>query len=434
MMSKFSQLLERIEKKQTRVAIIGLGYIGLPTALFYRMRGQLVHGIDTNQELIDELRRGQIRVREESLERMAETHLGNISLDAHYDRTHEQDVFVLCLPTPIGENGKPVIHYLTNSVSDIAQRVERECLVIVESTVPVGTTEMLADLFAERGQGKLDDDFWVAHCPERALPGRIIDEMESNHRLAGGVTADSTELATAFLGTVFKPELVHSTTSRISETTKLAENTFRDVNIAFANELARLCTAMSVDVREVIPLANLHPRVSILNPGVGVGGYCLPKDGLILVDSARNRGMKSVLIPAAREVNDSMPSHVSKRIEDVLFDLGLKTTVGLVGLSFKPNISDTRNSPALSLIKLLGQRGIEVVTYDPLVEDHLGNRRVDSLEELLQSCKVLVVCTGHDVLLAELKESDLGDTVLVDPNGAIPQMKDAVREYIGLTV
>ncbi len=433
-MSGHGKLKKKIESKDAKVTIVGLGYIGLPTALFYRRSGLDITGIDTNEELVAELREGKIRVKEDGLERLAEEHLSGISLETSYEGIAESDVIVLCLPSPIDESSKPVTRYLENSVADIASRINKDCLVIVESTVPVGTTEHLSSLYAEISGKIPDKTFWFAHCPERVLPGRVVREMDTNHRLAGGVSEISTSLAVAFLKTIFEHELIHPTSAKVSETAKLAENAFRDVGVAYANELARFCTSLSIDVKEVIKLANLHPRVDILNPGLGVGGYCLPKDGWILVESVRNFDEDGVLIPAARQVNDSMPAHVSKRIRDVVLDLSLKSTVGILGVSFKPNVSDTRNSPSLDLIKLLWSTGIEVIVYDPLVEQMYGDRKAESLDEVLQSCDVVVLGAPHALLLEELREKDLSNVVFVDPPGAASELRGKVRKYLGLSI
>ncbi|MFW9863959.1 MAG: nucleotide sugar dehydrogenase [Candidatus Thorarchaeota archaeon] len=433
-MSGHKKLLSKIESKEAKVSIIGLGYIGLPTALFYKRSGLAITGIDTNEELVAELRMGKIRMKEDGLQQIAEKHLSDIALDTSYDNIAETDVFVLCLPSPIDENNKPVTRYLENSVADLASKAISDCLVIVESTVPVGTTERLSSLFNEKSGKTPDENFWFAHCPERVLPGHVVKEMDTNHRLAGGVSKLSTDLAVAFLKTVFNRELIHPTKARVSEAAKLAENAFRDVGIAYANELAKLCTALSINVREVIELANLHPRVDILNPSLGVGGYCLPKDGWILVESVRPLNGEGVLIPAARQVNDSMPAHVSKRIRELVLDLSLKSTVGILGVSFKPNVSDTRNSPSLELINLLWSTGIEVVVYDPLVEQKVGDRKVDSIEEVLQSCDIVVLGAAHDLLLKELEEKDLSGIVFVDPPGVAQEFKNRVRKYVGLSI
>ncbi len=433
-LSGYERLLQTIENKTAIIGVLGLGYIGLPTALFYRRAGFSIHGIDTNEDLVRELKTGKIRMKEDGLEQMAEEYLSSIRLFTSYADIDEIDVFVLCLPSPIDESGKPVIRYLENSIEDIAKRVKKEILVLIESTIPVGTTERLSDLFGKVSGKKLDKDFWFAHCSERVLPGKVVQEMDSNHRLAGGVSESSSTLAIAFLNTIFDSSLIHATKSRTSETAKLAENAFRDVNIAFANELARLCTSLSIDVMEVISLANLHPRVDILNPGLGVGGYCLPKDGWILVESARGMGGDGILIPTARQVNDSMPAHVSKRIREVVLDKSLRPSIGILGLSFKPNVSDTRNSPALALIKLLESSGLEVIVYDPIVDERHGEKKVDSIDDVLSSCDVLVLGSAHQILKEELRGLDLTKKVLVDPHGTMTDIKAHVGKYIGLSV
>ncbi|MGY5871680.1 MAG: nucleotide sugar dehydrogenase [Candidatus Thorarchaeota archaeon] len=433
-MSRYDDLLQSIKSKTADVSIIGMGYIGLPTALFYAMRGLKVRGIDTNQALIDGLKKGIIPIHEEGLGDIAEKYLSKIQLATSYDDVGESDVFVLCLPSPVDESGKTVIKYLEHAVRDIAKISKKGCLILVESTVPVGTTIHLAKLFADESGLKPDSDFWFAHCPERVLPGKVVEEMDTNHRLAGGTSDASAELAVAFLTQVFKAELVHTTSASVSEAAKLAENAFRDTNIAYANELAKLCATMAIDVSEVIKLANLHPRVQILNPGLGVGGYCLPKDGWILVESARKMGGSAELIPAARHVNDSMPWHVSKRIREEVLDCTDKATVGLLGLSFKENVSDTRNSPTIELLQALTSTDVDVIVYDPLVDEGFGAKQADSLEDLLKVSDIIVLCVGHDQIIKELETLSLAEKVFVDPRSLLPKMRDKVKKYVGLSV
>lgn len=433
-MSRYDDLLESIQSKKIDVAVIGMGYIGLPTALFYTMQGLKVQGIDTNESLINNLRVGIITIHEEGLGEIAKDHLSRIKLSNSYDDIKDADIFVLCLPSPIDENGKPIIRYLEYAVKDIAKRSKKGGLILVESTVPIGTTEHLSRLFAKESDLHLDDDFWFAHCPERVLPGRVVEELHTNHRLAGGTSKKSTDLAVAFLTQVFKPELVHATSAPVSEAAKLAENAFRDVNIAYANELAKLCTSLSIDVSEVIELANLHPRVEILRPGLGVGGYCLPKDGWILVESARERGGTAELIPAARHVNDSMPLHVSKRIREEALKTTERTTVGLLGLAFKENVSDTRNSPTVELLQELTSTDIDVMVYDPLIDEGYGARVAETLEDLLEASDIVVLCVGHDQILDGLLKSDLSEKIFFDPRNMVPNLRDRVKKYLGLSV
>ena len=432
-MTRYDDILDKIKRKEAKVAVIGLGYIGLPTALFYAMRGMEVRGVDTNTTLVDELRKGRISIHEEGLSEIALEYLPKITLQATFDGVEDSDVCVLCLPSPVDENGKTVIKYLEDAVKDIAKRMKTGCLVLNESTVPVGTTQSLFELFSRKS--KLDDkEFWFAHCPERVLPGKVVEEMDTNHRLAGGISEEATTLAVAFLQSIFKPELIHPTNSRVSEAAKLAENAFRDVNIGYANELAKICTSLSIDVTEVIKLANLHPRVSILNPGLGVGGYCIPKDGLILLESARAKGGDAELIPAARHVNDSMPAHVSERIVGEVLSRKETAEVGLLGLAFKENVSDTRNSPSVELLKLLISSLQDVMVYDPLVAESFGAKKADDIDDLLKSSKIIVMCVGHDQILNELKSKDLSEKVFYDPRNIIPELKSKVEKYVGLSV
>jgi UDP-N-acetyl-D-mannosaminuronic acid dehydrogenase len=432
--SKYNNLLNKIERKNAALAVIGLGYTGLPTALFYAKAGYKVIGVDTSQELIDELKQGKIRVKETGLKQIAQKYLTCMNISSSYDDLIDTDICALCLPSPIDNKKNTNLSHLENSIHKLSKTLENECLILIESTVPVGTTERLANLYCSDSGMNLDDDVWFAHCPERVLPGNIVQEMDSNHRLAGGVTQASTELATKFLSAVFSSELIHPTTSRISEGAKLAENAFRDINIAYANELAKLCTTMSIDVHEVLRLANLHPRVNILNPGIGVGGYCLPKDGWILVDSSKESAVLAELIPTARKVNDSMPTHLFGRIQEAVSLYAPQTpALGILGLSFKPNVSDTRNSPSLELIKILTAEGMEPYVYDSLTEDGFGTKKLESMDELLDKAEIIVLCVAHDCILDELRQKNLTSKTLVDPGNFVSDLKSQVKHYIGLS-
>jgi UDP-N-acetyl-D-mannosaminuronic acid dehydrogenase len=396
-----------------------LGYIGLPTALFYKKQGFRVVGIDTNQTLIDDLSRGIINIEEDGMDDLAEEFLGQIELYASYDNVRDGDVFVLCLPSPIDQDKKPVLGYLQESVMDLVKRAKKGVLILVESTVPVGTTYKLSQNFAKESGLQLDQDFWFAHTPERVLPGNMIHELITNHRIVGGVSEDrivggvseeSTQLAVYLFESIFGPELVHSTNSMVSETAKLAENTYRDINLAYANELARLCKTLDIDVNEVIKLANFHPRVDILNPGIGVGGYCIPKDGWLLFNSVLEASEKPILIPTARRVNDSMPHHVYEIVKNSQA-ISLKTKIGILGLTYKPNVADTRSSPALELIQLFKTAGQDVYVYDPYINRDFGAIRAQTIDELLTSCEIIIVAVGHDKILKLLHSANLRDKI-----------------------
>ncbi len=433
-MSRYNELLEKIRNKTAVVTVIGLGYIGLPTALFYAKSGLTLYGIDVNKKLVRELSNGKISMLEDGLAEIAAEHLSKIDLHTDYEELENSDICVLCLPSPIDKDYRPDTKALEYSIEDLAKVLKKGPLVLVESTVAVGTTERLAELFAEKTGLEPGKDFWFAHCPERVLPGQIVKEMDTNHRLAGGITPESTELTVEFLKTVFNPELINPTNSKVSETAKLAENAFRDTNIAYANELAKLCTTFSIDVSEVIRLANLHPRVDILNPGLGVGGYCLPKDGWILVQSARDLAGDADLIPTARAVNDSMPKHTLQRILSAIIDSDLSSPrVALLGLSFKPNVSDMRNSPTVALLHLLKMANVDTVVYDPLVETDVESERALSIDEVAKSCDILVLCVNHKIIMDELTGMDLSEKVFVDPGNNMRKLRNKTRHYVGLS-
>jgi UDP-N-acetyl-D-mannosaminuronic acid dehydrogenase len=421
--------------KKARVCVVGLGYIGFPTALFYAESGYQVVGIDLDENVIEDLRNGEIRINEKGLDEKASKYLSGIELFSEYKDLKNIDIYVLCLPSPIDVKYQPNLEYLESSLSTIASMTNTSTLIIIESTVPVGFTESQANLFAENSSSIHDKDFWFAHSPERVLPGSVVSEMEENQRLIGGVSQKATNLASAFLGSVFGPDKIQQTKSRISETSKLAENAYRDTCIAFANELARISTELEVDVRDVIRFANMHPRVDILEPGLGVGGYCFPKDGWILVNSTSKTKGLAELIPSARSVNDYMPQHTLRRLKKELGEEYLNiTSIGIVGISYKPNVNDTRMSPSLSLIDLLKAENIQVQGYDPFVSNSDSIRMTNNLDELVNSNDVVIFAVNHDGLESKLLSFDLSEKIIVDPTGALKEHKDKFRAYVGLTV
>ncbi|MFW9920449.1 MAG: nucleotide sugar dehydrogenase, partial [Candidatus Thorarchaeota archaeon] len=229
-MTRFAEINDRIDRKIARVCVLGLGYIGLPTALFYAEKGLQVIGLDTNDELVDNLRKGRIYMEEDGLEELANRNLPKIELFTSYEDITDIDVYVACLPSPVTREKTVVLRYIEDSISQIGKRADKGGLILIESTVPIGTTERLGKLFTEESGFEIDKDFWIAHCPERVLPSKVVEEMRKNPRLVGGATNQSTELAAIFLSSVYSEGLIHKTSSKVSEAAKLAENSFRDVN------------------------------------------------------------------------------------------------------------------------------------------------------------------------------------------------------------
>ena len=434
-MSDFEKLRAKIVQRKCRVCVVGLGYIGFPTALFYKKSGNEVVGLDLNKGLIEDLRKGNLRIIEDGLDELAISVLPGIEFHSDYSDLDGIDIFVLCLPSPIDEEKTPNISYLESSLSEIAAKAKKPILVIVESTVPVGFTESQAVRFGQISSLKHDEQFWFVHSPERVLPGNVIREMQDNERLIGGVTEKGTELGYLFLASVFGEDKIHKTNSRSSETTKLAENAYRDTCIAFANELALLSTEIGIDVREVIRLANLHPRVDILDPGLGVGGYCVPKDGWILVNSMDSTRKLARIIPAARHVNDSMPNHLFQRLKDKLGPQYLAIArFGVLGLAYKPNVNDTRMSPAIDLVNLLKKDGRELMVYDPYMKNNSNVKMSQNIDEIVDSCEVIILAVNHAGLSDSLLRFDLSDKVIVDPTGTLLGSRSKFSKYIGLTV
>ena len=434
-MSDFDKLREKIVQKKCRVCVVGLGYIGFPTALFYKKSGNDVVGIDLNKGLIEDLRKGKLRIIEDGLDELATSVLPEIELRSDYSDLEGIDIFVLCLPSPIDEDKIPNTSYLESSLSEIAAKAKKPVLIIVESTVPVGFTESQAVRFGQISSLKHDEQFWFAHCPERVLPGSIVREMRDNERLIGGVSEKAAELGGLFLASVFGESRIHETNSTISETSKLAENAYRDTCIAFANELALISTEIGIDVREVIRLANLHPRVQILEPGLGVGGYCFPKDGWILVNSMEKTKKVARVIPAARHVNDSMPNHTFQRMKNELGPQYITITrFGVLGLAYKPNVNDTRMSPAIDLVNLLKKDGRELMVYDPYVKDNSSAKMAKNIDEIVECCEVIILAVNHTGLSDSLLRFDLSDKIIVDPTGTLQEYSSKFKKYIGLSV
>lgn len=418
-------MMQQYEKNTLSVCILGLGYIGLPTASLLASKGFRVHGVDINDVLIHDLRHGKCAIYEPALDVLVKSALqsGNLTVNT---RPSEADIFIICVPTPFTTGHKPDLRYVKAAATSIAPFLRNGNLVILESTAPVGATEKMARVLAEMrpdlriGQHSHGDSVpvYVAHCPERVLPGRILHELVENDRIVGGIDQDSTRRGVEFYRS-FVSGNVQGTDSRTAEMIKLTENSFRDVNIAFANELSLICEELDLDVWEVIALANRHPRVNILRPGAGVGGHCIAVDPWFLVDSALQT---TRLIRAAREVNDSKPEKIVAHTLDAVAARP-DSTVACLGLAFKPDIDDLRESPALLIAEALAKKNINLVICEPHVQ-HLPpelegkpNVRKMDLHNCLQKGNIILALVGHKAFAA------------VDPNALV---KKTVIDVCGL--
>jgi len=389
---------------ELKVAVLGLGYIGLPTAAVIARIGASVLGVDVTPSVVDTVNSGKVHIEEVDLDGLVSGVVARGNLRASL-QIEPSDVFVIAVPTPFGEDHAPNIGYVLRAATTIATVLKAGDAVILESTSPVGTTEKVRDLLAElrpdlKVPGRCSDspDIAIAYCPERVLPGRILVELIDNDRVIGGITPRCARKALAFYRRFVRGACV-TTTSRAAEMTKLTENAFRDVNIAFANELSRIADTMEVDVWEVIRLANRHPRVNILSPGPGVGGHCIAVDPWFLVNADR---ANTPLIRTAREVNDAKVDYVIARAAALVADHpGMK--VACLGLAFKANIDDFRESPALKVAAALAARfGDRIHVVEPyadrLPKEFDGtSAKLTDIDTAIESCGAMIVLVDHDV-------------------------------------
>jgi UDP-N-acetyl-D-mannosaminuronic acid dehydrogenase len=372
-----------------RITVMGLGYIGLPTASLLATKGHQVVGVDVREQVVQTIARGEIHIVEPELDVLVRAAVSSGNLVPSLVPA-AADVFIIAVPTPFGEGHAPDLSFVDAATDAIAPVVESGNLVILESTSPVGTTERVAARLGA-ARPELRGTIYIAHCPERVLPGQILRELVGNDRVVGGVDTASTEIAAAFYRSFVQGEVVE-TTARAAELCKLVENSFRDVNIAFANELSRICHGLGVNVWEVIGLANRHPRVNILQPGPGVGGHCIAVDPWFIVHTDPEQAR---LIRMAREVNDAKTDWVVERVLEKAHRFRDPVVVCL-GLAYKPDVDDLRESPALrvyeALRAALGE--FKVLAVEPNVSSTPALPTVP-LHEALGRADVVVALVAH---------------------------------------
>ncbi|EEU7019312.1 UDP-N-acetyl-D-mannosamine dehydrogenase [Campylobacter jejuni] len=387
-----------------KVCVIGLGYIGLPTAAIFASRKIKVIGVDINQNIVDIINKGKIHIVEPGLDILVHMVVNDGYLKAT-TLPEEADAFIIAVPTPFkGDNHEPNLDYIEMASKAIAKVLKKGNLVILESTSPVGTTEQMAKWLAEERSdlsfphqcGEVSD-IKIAHCPERVLPGQVVRELVENDRIIGGMTQKCAEYAIRLYKIFVQGECI-MTNARTAEMTKLTENSFRDLNIAFANELSILCDKLDINVWELIKLANRHPRVNILQPGCGVGGHCIAVDPWFIVYQNPN---EAKIIKTAREVNDNKPNFVVQKIKKKIKDI-LGPKIACLGLAFKPDIDDLRESPALDIvIKLASENASQILVVEPNIKQlplKLQNKRnikLVCLSQALDEADVVAVLVRH---------------------------------------
>lgn len=405
-----------------RVAMVGLGYIGLPTAALMASRGLEVIGVDVNQSTVDTINAGNVHIVEPDLDIVVRSTVttGNLRATTVMEKA---DAFLVAVPTPFKDDHVPDLKYIESAASMIAPVLEAGNLVILESTSPVGTTEKLAAWLAEARpdltfpqQAGENADIQVAHCPERVLPGYVLQELVSNDRIIGGMGQKSIDKATALYKKFVKGNCI-PTNARTAEMAKLTENAFRDTNIAFANELSLLSDRLDIDVWELIALANRHPRVNILQPGPGVGGHCIAVDPWFIVDSAPDIAR---MVRTAREVNDSKPLEVVKAITDKASKFK-NPTIACFGAAFKANIDDLRESPALQIIEDISSQNIgRIIVVEPNISELpaklTGKVELSSIDTALAEADIVVGLVDHDSF-KDISTKQMSSKIVLDYRG-----------------
>jgi UDP-N-acetyl-D-mannosaminuronic acid dehydrogenase len=395
------------------VCVIGLGYVGLPTAAVLASRGYDVHGVDVNPRAVETINSGKAHIVEPDLDLLVRAAVQTGKLKAH-PTPAPADVFVVCVPTPFKGDHEPDLSYVESATRLVCPHLQPGNLVVLESTSPPGTTELMARIVA-RETGLDTSQVRFAHAPERVLPGKVLREIVENDRIIGGLDDAATQACVDFYSTFVTGE-IHTTNARTAETAKLVENAYRDVNIAFANELSLLADELSLDVWELIRLANRHPRVNILAPGCGVGGHCIAVDPWFLVHAAPGA---TRLIRTGREVNDRKPEWVVERVKRKAARFK-RPKIACLGLAYKPDIDDLRESPAVHIVeRLLADRelGADVAVVEPYVPSHPRFTLVPLDAALADADIVLILCAHKP--FRKISPTLLAEKIVIDTCGAL---------------
>lgn len=373
-----------------KICVIGLGYIGLPTVCMLAKSGYSIIGVDVSDDVINLLNSGSIHIKEEGLKELFEKAIDEKTIKVSKN-VEKSDVFIITVPTPLNKENKADLSYVIEATKMIKDYIQKGNLVILESTSPPGTTRNVIGNIIDKDTGlKSGKDYYLSYCPERVMPGKIVYELVNNDRIIGGINRKSTEKAKEVYEKFVEGE-IYLTTLEIAELVKLAENTYRDVNIAFSNELSLICSDYGANVWDVIKFANMHPRVNILNPGPGVGGHCIPIDPLFMLE---NINRKDTLIEKSRNVNNSIPFIISNKILEIIKEYK-NPKVTFFGLSYKENVGDIRESPAIAIYNELIKKGINVSIFDPLIKN--TKYKLVSLEDSLINSDLLLLLTAHKI-------------------------------------
>jgi len=416
------------------VSIIGMGYIGLPTAALIASKSINVIGVDVNESVVNKINSGEIHIIENNLDVLVEDVVKKGMLKASTD-VQTADIFIIAVPTPIDSNMKPDISFVRKAVIEISKVLKKGDLIILESTSSVGTTENIikwvsdsrSDLIMPDPKNKEGNaDINIAYCPERVLPGKILEELISNDRVIGGITSTCSKRATDFYNTFVTGKCLQ-TNSRTAEMCKLVENSFRDTNIAFANELSIISDKLDIDVWELISLANRHPRVNILEPGPGVGGHCIAVDPYFIIDSCPD---ESIIISAARKVNNAKPNFVIKQVKDAILKMNKdisEINICCLGLAFKPNIDDLRESPSLDIAIKISEMPFNFIyivepNINALPEEFKSVKSsLESVNAAIAKSDIVLLLVHHDEFKL-ITSNDISSKVIIDTRGILSKI------------
>lgn len=385
------------------INVVGLGYIGLPTALMFASHGVAVTGTDYNAHLVAELQAGHTTFKEKGLD---ELFAAAVQAGIHFSNAYlKTEMYIVAVPTPYDKETKKIDPcYVVGAVENVLQVCPKGAIVVIESTVSPGTIDRFVRPIVEKHGFTIGEDIHLVHAPERIIPGNMVYELQHNSRTIGADSREIGEKVKALYASFCQGEIV-VTDIRTAEMTKVVENTFRDINIAYANELAKICRSDNMDVYEIIRIANKHPRVNILNPGPGVGGHCISVDPWFLVGDYPELAK---LIKTARTINDSMPDYVLDRILELQRTYGIVSLsrVGIYGLTYKENVDDVRESPTLQLLEFLKARGLDgqVKLYDPYISQDMVPNQLHDLDEFLHQVDMVVVMVGHNEIREQMEK------------------------------
>ncbi|MDG6223233.1 MAG: nucleotide sugar dehydrogenase [Candidatus Bathyarchaeota archaeon] len=414
-------MFKEIKARNLRLTVLGCGYVGLPTAALFANAGFHVIALDLNSEIVKSVNSKFSPINEPDLDELVSNNIKSGRLQATLNSIEaltQADIVIISVQTPIDTNKKPNLSFLMNALENVGKNLKKQMFVAVCSTVPPRTMQETIKPLLESLSGlKADTDFYLAYVPERIAPGKALREFVESPRLVGGIGSNSTKIATELFRTVCKK--IIETDATTAEIAKTAENTYRDVNIAFANQLAIICEEHGSDITKVIELANTHPRVNIHTSGPGVGGPCLTKDSYLLTHKSKPADYD--IIKTARKINDNMPKHIVKLTLKALKNTNKNvrnSKIAILGTAYKANVDDSRSSPSESIIQNLIDLGAETIAYDPHCTNTFGAKKATSLHESIKNADCLIIATDHtefkNLNLTEIKQSMRSKPIIID--------------------